>query len=92
MEENKNKTQVVITKSTKSMGIALLLTALFGPLGMFYSTIIGAIVMFAIYIGFSIITFGFGLAFLFLLNPLCMIWAAIAANSYNKKLMAEVNS
>ncbi|MBP7254170.1 MAG: hypothetical protein KBF02_04485 [Negativicutes bacterium] len=48
--------------------------------------------MFAIYIGFSIITFGFGLAFLFLLNPLCMIWAAIAANSYNKKLMAEVNS
>jgi hypothetical protein len=31
--------QVVVVTPTKSAGVAILLTVLFGPLGMFYSTI-----------------------------------------------------
>lgn len=42
--ENQN-VNVVVTKSPKSVGIAIALSLFFGPLGMFYSTVLGAIVM-----------------------------------------------
>lgn len=78
--------KVVVTKSTKSVGIALLLTLIFGPLGMFYSTISGAIIMCILTLFAGIFTAGFG----FLLTwPICVIWAAVAASNYNKRLMAS---
>ena len=36
-----NQTNVVITRSPKSMGVGLVLTFLFGSVGLFYSSIIG---------------------------------------------------
>ena len=90
MENNLERPKVIITKSPKSMGIALLLTALFGPIGMFYATIIGAIVMSVIYIVIAVATMGLGFIILFLLNPVCMIWAAISVKMSNKALMKEV--
>ena len=84
MENSNENVKVVITKSPKSMGISLLLTFLFGPLGMFYSTVAGAIVMIIINIIVGIFTMGVG----FLITwPFQLIWAAIATKSYNKKLM-----
>lgn len=80
------KPQIVITKSPKSMGISLILTALFGSLGMFYSTIIGAIVMLVVEAIILFITFGFGVL---LTHPICMIWGALAVRKYNKKLLGE---
>ena len=77
--------QVVIVARTKSMGIAFVLTFLFGPLGMFYSTVVGGIVMLIISIPVVIITFGFGL---FITQPVCIIWGMIAASMHNKKLLA----
>lgn len=86
MSEQKAQTNVVITKSTKSVGLALLLTFFLGPLGMFYSTITGAIVMGILTILAGVLTAGFG----FLLTwPICVIWAAMAASSYNKRLLAS---
>jgi hypothetical protein len=76
--------QVVVT-ATKSLGIAILLTALFGPLGMFYSTIPGAITMLIVSLVIGLVTFGFGL---FLTWPVCVIWGAMAAKAYNEKLLA----
>lgn len=76
--------QMVVTTSTKSMGISIILTVLFGPLGMLYSTIWGGVIMAVISIIFGIVTLGFG----FLLTwPICIIWAAVATSSYNKKLL-----
>ena len=75
--------QVVVTP-TKSMGLAILLTVLFGPLGMLYVTIPGAITMGILGGIILILTFGFGI---FLVWPICVIWAAIATSSYNKKLL-----
>lgn len=73
----------IIIKSTKSVGVALLLTFLFGPLGMFYSTVKGAIIM-LIATGIALVfTFGIGC---FITWPVCMIWAAVAASNYNKSL------
>lgn len=84
MATTNENVNVVVTKSPKSMGISIALTLFFGPLGMFYSTIAGAIIMIIIDVIVGIFTMGFGLL---LTWPIQVIWAAIATSSYNKKLM-----
>ena len=69
----------------KSVIASLVLTFLFGPLGMFYSTIIGAVIMIVLYIVVGIFTLGFGLI---ILHPIAMIWGACAVSNHNKKLAA----
>jgi len=73
-----------VTVSTKNPGVAILLTILFGPIGMLYSTILGAIVMFIVSVLVALVTIGFGLI---LTWPICVLWAALAAVSYNRKIM-----
>jgi hypothetical protein len=76
--------QVVITISEKSVGISLILTFFFGPLGMLYSTVAGGLIMFAVSVVAFILTLGLGL---FITWPICMIWGAMAASSYNRGLV-----
>ena len=83
--ENGAQKQTIVVASTKSVGISILLTVLFGPLGMLYSTIIGAIVMIILSIIVAAFTLGFGLLITW---PICIIWGAVAASSYNKNLLA----
>ena len=71
-----------VGKPAKSMGITILLTVLFGPLGMFYSTVLGGVIMTLLSVVIGILTFGFGLLGTW---PICIIWAAVATNSLNKK-------
>ncbi|MCG3119873.1 MAG: hypothetical protein ALAOOOJD_02410 [bacterium] len=75
-----NAPQTVVTVPVKSIGVSLLLTFFFGPLGMLYSTIWGGIIMLIVSIILGLITLGLSL---FLTWPICMIWGAVAANSYN---------
>ena len=84
MANTTENVNVVVTRSPKSVGISIALTLFFGPLGMFYSTIIGAIIMSIITLIVGIFTMGIGLIIIW---PINVIWAAIATNSYNKKLM-----
>lgn len=79
--------QVVVVQSTKSMGVSIILTVLFGPLGMFYSTVIGAIVMAILSVIVAVFTVGIGLIITW---PICIIWGAVATSSHNKKLLAGV--
>ncbi|MGD0590121.1 MAG: hypothetical protein ABSA44_04905 [Bacteroidota bacterium] len=81
--ETQNQKQIVVVKTEKSMGVTILLTILFGPLGMFYSTITGAIVMMIVSVLAAIVTLGFGLIITW---PICIIWAAVATKNYNKNL------
>jgi len=76
--------QTVVTTATKSMGVAIILTVLFGPLGMLYSTILGGIIMLVIGVPLVLITFGLGIVITW---PICIIWAAVATSSFNKKLL-----
>ena len=76
---------VIVVASTKSMGIAIILALLFGPLGLLYSSVLAAIVMFVVSIPVIIFTAGFGLL---LTQPICAVWAAVAANTHNKKLLS----
>ena len=77
-----NQPQIIVTQ--KSMGVTILLTIFFGPLGMFYSTIVGGIIMLILSGIVAVFTLGIGL---FITWPICIIWAAVATNSYNKKLL-----
>jgi len=74
----------VVVAPLKSIGIAILLTFLFGPLGMFYSTIAGGLVMLLVSIVVAAVTLGFGLIFTY---PICIIWGAVAASSYNDRIL-----
>ena len=77
--------QKVVVTPTKSVGVSIILTVLFGPLGMLYSTIWGGIIMFVISVVVGLLTLGLGLIVTW---PICIIWAAVATNSYNKKLLS----
>lgn len=79
--------QVVVVSSPKSVGISILLTILFGPLGMLYSTVSGAIIMLILSIGLAFFTAGLSL---FVTWPICIIWGAVAASSHNQKLATGV--
>jgi hypothetical protein len=70
----------VVPRPRKSVGIAILLTFFFGPLGMLYSTVPGALVMLAVSVVLGLMTAGFSI---FLTWPVCIVWAAIAAHNYN---------
>ncbi len=74
---------LVIVGKQKSVGVAFLLAFLFGPLGLLYASVTGGIVMFILGILIAIVTFGFGLIFVWIG---CIIWAIIAANNANKKM------
>lgn len=73
---------VVGQNDKKSTVLAFFLTFFFGPLGLFYASITGGIVMLILDVFVAFYTFGFGL---FFTNIICVIWAMSAVNKYNKK-------
>ena len=66
----------------KSVILALVLTFFFGPIGMLYSTLIGAIVMAVLYIAIGIPTLGWALT---VLHPIAIVWGVWAAHNQNLK-------
>lgn len=79
MEENKK--QVIIVKNQKSVGLAVILAFFFGPLGMLYSTVKGAIVMFIITAIATFVTFGVGL---FITVPIGVVWSYLSVKKQNE--------
>jgi hypothetical protein len=74
----------VIVANTKSVALSLVLTFLFGPFGMLYSTIWGALIMIALSVPLFFLTFGHGAP---LIWPISMIWGAWATHRYNQRLL-----
>lgn len=77
-------TMVLVTRP-KSVGVAFLLTFFFGPLGMFYSTVSGALIMLAVLIfgGFVAGVVTLGLAWLVwwpLVWLISIVWGCVAAD------------
>lgn len=71
----------VLVRPAKSVGLAILLAILFGPLGMLYSTVSGALLM--MFVSFMLGFLSASIS-LFVTWPVCVIWAALAAESYNR--------
>lgn len=72
-------------QAVKSTGTAVVLTILFGPLGLFYASIVGGLILTAI----TVVTLGLGI---FLTWPLSIIWAIVAVNNHNQALMTAMRS
>lgn len=83
MENTSEPKKIVVVTSQKSLVASILLTLFFGPLGLFYSSVTGGVVMLILSIIVSIFTLGFGLLITF---PICIIWGVIATNQYNSKI------
>jgi len=81
-----NQKIVVVQGAAKSTMVAVILAFLFGPLGMMYATVSGGVIMLIISLVVGIVTLGFGLLFTW---PVCVIWAALAADKQNKKALAS---
>lgn len=78
-----NETARLLIQS-KSMAAGVLLALFFGPLGLFYSTLVGGVIMLVVTGVIAVFTLGVGL----LVVPLiCVIWAVVAVNSHNENLM-----
>src|ERR1044072_1961973 len=77
------QTTVIQMGSQKSVVGAVLRALFFGPLGMLYATVSGALIMFGISFLVAIVTLGLGLLFI---GPICAIWAGISASNYNNRL------
>ena len=82
----------VVTRPTKSIGIALVLALLFGPIGLFYASITGGIVMFfvcGIINAIGLLMMGLGLIVTIpLTGIMCAVWAYFSVSRYNEKLLS----
>jgi|GEM_PF-5303219 len=79
---------VVVMKPPKSVGVAIVLAFFFGPLGMFYATVTGALVMLLLDVIvipiIGVLTLGLGFGLYFFTGIGGIIWAAVAASNSNK--------
>jgi len=97
-------TPFIVTKPTKSTGIAVLLTFLLGPIGLFYASISGGLIMtFApillvllflvgLFVGSPLILgWSIGLIIIFAATYwlICIIWAIISVRTYNYEVEAD---
>lgn len=71
----------IVVRPPRSVGAAIILTIFFGPLGMLYSTVPGALTMMFISFVLFFLTAGFSV---FITWPICILWSALAAESYNR--------
>lgn len=69
----------------KSVGAAIVLTFLFGPFGMFYTSVAGAFMMIVTGFVVGLLTFGVGL---FVIWPITMVWAAVSASGKHQAFEA----
>jgi hypothetical protein len=79
----------IVNVQEKSLLAAFFLTLLLGPLGMFYSTVVGGIVMTAVYIMvfiLSIFTLGLALMLFFPAWIACIAWGMIAASNRTRMI------
>jgi hypothetical protein len=84
----------IVTKQTKSTGVAVLLTCLFGGIGLFYASIVGGIIMtlffpvivfFLFFTGHFIASIGLACSYYII----CIIWSIVSVASYNRKIQTE---
>lgn len=66
---------------TKSTGTAVLLTVLFGPLGLFYASVAGGAILTAL----TVLTLGLGILITW---PVAIVWSIVAVSNHNQRLMA----
>lgn len=72
-----------VASPRKSVVLAFVLAALFGPFGLFYSSVVGGIVMLVLSGGGALVTFGLALLVSW---PVCAVWAVTATLRHNARV------
>jgi hypothetical protein len=83
MAHEQTEPPAVVT-TPKSLRLAILLATLFGPFGLFYATVSGAMIMLIAAIALAMFTFGIGV---FLVWPVSVVWAVRAVSVHNRKVL-----
>ena len=83
MAHEQTEPRAVVT-APKSYALAVLLATLFGPFGLFYATVSGAVIMLVVAIALAMFTFGIGV---FLVWPVCIVWALRAVSVHNRRVL-----
>ena len=83
-----SETKIVVNAPMKSVGVSVVLTILFGGLGLIYSTIVGGIIMTIIeLINIVLCFFVIGFILLPIIHLISVIWGVVAINKYNSDLL-----
>ncbi len=93
MVNQETNSQHIVVTSTKSVGISVLLTIIFGTIGMFYSTVKGAIIMTVLTIVLALVVAAINPVLLIAYFPvmwlISVIWGARAVKTYNNNILAN---
>ena len=85
-EQDQQSTTRVVVTPRKSLILSLILTFIFGPLGMAYATLGGALVMIGVSIIAALLTAGGSIVVTWVIS---MIWGALAVERYNRKMFEK---
>lgn len=100
--QHQSQPRVIVTKSTKSPGLAIFLAIIFPYFGVLYATVSGFFWLFFSYIGMWAFLFYWGIKTLddgwlyigFVLSMLhwliSIIWAGVSASNYNKRILTGI--
>ena len=78
--------KIEISVPQKDIALAIILTILFGPLGLLYVDVKIAFLMFIVTFIISLFTYGFGFLFTW---PICVILAYYSVKKYNAQKIEE---
>ncbi|SFJ49186.1 hypothetical protein [Thermoflavimicrobium dichotomicum] len=81
----------IVVVNQKSVGLALILTIIFGGLGLLYATVLGGIIMICVELFVLLFTFFLAPFLVPIVHIVCCIWAVIAVQRHNKKLSNQVS-
>jgi len=87
-----SETQVHINAPLKSEGVSIILTIIFGGLGLLYSTTKGGIIMSIIeFINFFLCFIIIGFFLLPIIHIISVIWGLKAVRTYNDEMLKRYN-
>lgn len=93
MSDDKSMKLMMAQMNQKNVSIGVLLTFFFGGLGLFYASIAGGIIMTILeLIAWATTLIGIGFLLLPIIHIGCIIWAVVAINNHNKKLLQMATS
>jgi hypothetical protein len=85
-EDEDRRPIYIVVRDRKSVGAAMGLAFLFGPLGLMYASVPAGVFMMFVSLAFWVVSFGAGGIGVVAAWPLCIIWAYVAATSYNRRI------
>lgn len=83
-----SETKIHVTVPFKSVGVSVVLSLIFGGLGLLYSDVKAGVIMTIVqFINFWLCFIVIGLFLIPVIHLICVAWGVSAVNQYNKEMM-----